>query len=222
MGKRLAVVVVMSMGFVGACLAQVPAEPAATAPAKPAKYPLRLHVLAIDDTHKTVRMQPNWCAGSLPDPDAGGAGGGCGNDASTSLGGGDDDFTGSGRADLVSPPDGTVGMDFTYEGCNRVRVAPGFQGLQARWIKPGKKLEVLVPTDAVTDGPDHLARCTLKVTAQEFVYLRLHNGTIIKVSQAAYWKKPSLRMYLSGGSEQLERRRNTVVSVKELARPAQP
>ncbi len=183
---------------VGVCAAQDDAV------VKTAKYPLRLHVLAIDDSHRTVRMQPNWSSGSVPEGDE--APSSAGPDGSASLGGGDDDFSGAGRADLVTPPDGTVGMNFTYEGCSRVRVAPGFSGLAARWTKPGAKLEVMVPTDAVTDGPVKMQRCSLKVVPQEFVYLRLKNGAIVKVTQGAYAKKPSLRKFLSGGAETLRRR----------------
>jgi hypothetical protein len=128
---------------------------AQTPPARPSKYPLRLHVLAIDDTHKTPRMQPNWC--SLTVADVGGnpgtaAGGSdpCANSSGTLSFGGDDDFTGAGRADLVTVPNfSTQALSFNYDGCSRVRVLAGFQGLQARWKKPGRKLEVLIPTDAI-------------------------------------------------------------------------
>jgi hypothetical protein len=168
-------------------------------------WPLRLHILAIDDTHRTVRMQPNWSSGSMPDF-SGGDVSMPQSESSLTLGGGDDDFSGAGRADLVTPPDGTVGLNFTYEGCPRVRVPPGFQGLEARWKKPGSKLEVMIPTDAVTDGPPRTQRCTLKLTTQPFVYLRMRNGAIMRVSQEAYLKKPSLRVFLSGGTETLQRR----------------
>ena len=110
-------------------------------------------------------------------------------------------------------------MNFSYEGCSRIRVAPGFQGLEARWKKVGSRLEVLVPTDS----PERMVqarweRCTLKVVTQEFVYLRLRSGGLVRISEEAYWKKPSLRKFLSGGSEQLQRRA-PVVSVNDLARP---
>ena len=63
----------MGLGFLA--LAPACAQDGA---AKPDKYPLRLHVLAVDDTHKTVRMQPNWCSTSVPNfgGDVGGTGGG--------------------------------------------------------------------------------------------------------------------------------------------------
>lgn len=168
-------------------------------------WPLRLHILAIDDTHRTVRMQPNWSSGSMPDV-SGDSVSMPSSEGSLTLGGGADDFSGAGRADLVTPPNGTVGLNFTYEGCSRVRVPPGFQGLEARWTKAGSKLEVKIPTDAVEDGPSATERCTLKLVTQPFVYLRMRNGTILRVDEDAYSKKPSLRIFLSGGSETLQRR----------------
>jgi hypothetical protein len=150
-------------------------------------------------------MQPNWASGSLPDL-SGGEVSLPSNEGTATLGGGDDDFSGTGRADLVTPPYGTVGLNFTYEGCSRVRVPPGFQGLEARWKKPGSKLEVMIPSDSGTDRPPRTQRCTLKVVAQPFVYLRMRNGAILRVSKDAYRTKPSLRVFLSGGSEMLQRR----------------
>ena len=197
--------------------------------AKASKYPLRLHVLAIDDTHATARMQPNWCGGSVPS--FGGEVGGttgeqgipCGGSGGYTTFGGDNDLSGSGRGDLVTPPAGSAqGLNFSYEGCSRVRVAPGFHSLPARWKKSGK-LEVIIPTDSITgeDRPMPTQKCTFKVKLQEFVYLRAPTGAILKVSQEAYIQKPSLRMFLSGGSETLQPRVPPTVSVKELVKSPQ-
>jgi len=193
--------------------------------AKAGKYPLRLHVLAIDDTRPTIRMQPNWCSMSVPsmggDPSAAGGGGGqtdpCGNMGGGATFGGEDDFSGGGRGDLVTPPAGTQALSFTYEGCSRVRVPPGFTSLPARWKKPGK-LEVLIPSDRITgkDRPVPTQKCTFTAALQEFVYLRLRNGAILKISQEAYVRKPSLRVFLSGGPETLQSRVPPTVSVKQL------
>src|ERR1700678_759633 len=148
MGKLLQAALLLSLGY-GACHAQ-----SAAASRKDSRYPLRLHVLAIDDAHPTLRLQPNWCSltvadvGGNPGTAAGGNGDPCANSGSLSFGG-DDDFTGAGRGDLVTPPNGTQALSFNYEGCSRMRIPAGFQGLRARWKKPGKKLEVLVPTDAI-------------------------------------------------------------------------
>lgn len=185
------------------------------------KYPLRLHVLVIDDTHRTERFQPNWCSASIPNfgGDAGTAGGtadSCGS-GSPSFGG-DDDFSGAGQADLVTLPGGAAqALSFSYEGCSRVRVPPGFQGLPARWKKPAK-LEVLIPSDRIV-ADSHSApaqRCTLSATVHEFVYLRLRNGSLLKVSQEAYSRKPGLRVFLSGGAELLQPRLTPTVSVGQL------
>ncbi len=194
------------------CRAQQTADP---------KYPLRLHVLAVDDTHRTVRLQPQWCSGAIPAvaADAGASGAGTGDPCgggSASFGG-DDDFSGGGRADLVTPPAGTQALSFTYEGCSRVRVPPGFQGLPARWKKPGK-LEVLIPSDRVelSAATAPANRCTLTATLHEFVYLRMHNGSILQVSQEAYLRKPALRVFLSGGAETLQPRVPPTISVQQM------
>ena len=112
-------------------------------------------------------------------------------------------------------------MNFAYEGCNRVRVAPGFHSLPARWKRPGR-LEVLIPSDAIT-GPDRpmpTQKCTFRTKLFEFVYLKVPTGALLKVSQEAYLLKPSLRMYLSGGSETLQQRNPPTISVKQLVKPA--
>jgi hypothetical protein len=220
--------------FPGAVLLSVSMAVSGLAQDAPApKYPLRLHVLAIDDTRPTVRLQPNWCSTSIPDvggdPAAGGGSGQggspCGSGNSMSFGG-DDDFSGAGRGDLVTPATGaqplssTQALSFTYDGCTRVRVPPGFQGLQARWKRPGK-LEVLIPSDKIASDDRRMPtqKCTLTAKLEEFVYLRLRNGTLLKVSQEAYMRKPALRAFLSGGSETLQARvppPNSTVSVKQL------
>jgi hypothetical protein len=205
--------------------------------AKPEKYPLRLHVLAIDNTRPTMRLQPNWCSGTVPnfgaDVSASGTSGDTGGSPCSSGGaatfGGDDDFSGGGRGDLVTPSSGssasassTQALSFTYDGCSRVRVPPGFQGLPARWKRPGK-LEVLIPSDKMTvdDRPAPTQRCTLTATLQEFVYLRMRNGALLKVSQEAYVRRPALRKFLSGGAETLQPRVPPTVPVKQLMKSPQ-
>ncbi len=204
------------------CLVSLTFAPVGAQQAASAKYPLRLHVLAVDSTYRTPRLQPNWCSTSVPvlGGDASGIGAGqgdpCGSSGSLSFGG-DEDFSGGGRADLVTPPSGTQALSFTYEGCSRMRVPPGFQGLPARWKKPGK-LEVLVPSDdlATANREPPLQRCTLRTTLNDFVYLRLRNGSLVRVSQEAFLRKPALRVFLSGGSETLQTRVPPTVSVQQL------
>ncbi len=190
------------------------------------KYPLRLHILAVDQTERTLGLNTAGCSsGSMPVIGEGGSvsggsnSGGCGRgiDPDTDWG-----FSGAGRGDLVSPPTATQGLTYNYEACNRVRVPAGFVSLQARWKKQGKTLEVLVPSDEVPkdDHPIAPQRCTLKVTLQDFVYLRAKSGALVKVSQAEYWKRPALRALLSGGaqSQTLQKRTNGVL----LSKPATP
>ena len=121
------------------------------------KYPLRVHVLAADESYRTPRMKPGLPAScdavdgmlSSISLDSGGpvslngfSGDPCAIGPDFMRGGmldtRDEDpvFSGSGRADLVSPPITTQGFTFHYDNCSRVRVPPGFQSLPARWKKP--------------------------------------------------------------------------------------
>ncbi len=209
MARRVAIPLLLALSLLvlPGSRAQSSNLPQETNPLYTKGWPLRLHILAIDDTHRTVRLQPQWSSGSLPDLSTGDIPAPSSDQGATTLGGGPDDFSGAGRADLVTPPGGaTTGLNFTYEGCSRIRVPPGFQGLEARWLKPGSRLEVMIPTDALNDGPAPVKRCTIKLTTQPFVYLRLRNGSILRVTPDAYNKKPALRAFLSGPTETLRRR----------------
>jgi hypothetical protein len=193
------------------------------------KYPLRIHVLASDETHKTPRMSPGIslsCDGmddavSSISSDSGGPvsiSGVFGDPCSSHpelvmarwLNAQDDDpvFSGEGRADLVTPPKTTQGFTFHYDNCSRVRVLRGFQSLPARWKKPGSKLEVLVPSDDIPANGRPLppVRCSFTVTLHDFVYLLLRNGKLIEVSQEGYWAKPALRVFLSGNTQAIQQR----------------
>jgi hypothetical protein len=186
-----------------------------------AKYPLRIHVLASDATHKTPRMSPGDSAVcdaidgmvSSISPNPGGPisiSGLSGDPCSLHpelvtgrlLNPQDDDpvFSGEGRGDLISPPTTAQGMTFHYDNCSRVRVLNGFQSLPARWKKPGEKLEVLIPSDdiPVNGRPLPPVRCSFSVTMHDFVYLLLRNGKLIEVSKEEYWQKPALRVFLDG------------------------
>ena len=52
-------------------------------------------------------------------------------------------------------------------------------------------------------------------TLNENVYLLLHNGALIQVSQKDYWAKPALRVFLSGTTTQVIQQRP-----KQLTIPA--
>jgi hypothetical protein len=194
------------------------------------KYPLRVHVLASDETHKTQRMSP---AESLVCDSIGGMldsiGPNLGGPITISGVSGDpcsmhpdfmvgrlmslpEDqqpvFSGTGRGDLVTPPSGTEAISFHYDDCVRVRVRPGFESLPARWKKPGKRLEVLMPSDdiPVNGRPLQPVRCSLDVTLHDFVYLLLPNGKLLEVTQDAYQAKPALRLFLRGNPETVQQR----------------
>ena len=193
------------------------------------KYPLRVHVLASDGAHRTPRMSPAESLvcdqiGGMLDSIGPNQGGpillsGISSDpcllhpelaTARLLNVGDDDpvFSGTGRGDLVSPPKGTQGMTFQYDNCARVRVHSGFTSLPARWKKPGKKLEVLVPSDdiPVNNRPLPPVKCSFNVTLHDFVYLLLRDGRLVEVSQDLYWQKPAMRVFLSGRPETIQRR----------------
>jgi hypothetical protein len=202
------------------------------------KYPLRVHVLASDETHKTPRMSPGEALacdsieGMLDSisPNPGGpitisgvSSDPCSLHAGMVVGRLMDlpeeepVFSGTGRGDLVTPPGGTQGMTFRYDDCVRVRVRPGFESLPARWKKPGK-LEVLMPSDdiPVSGRPLPPVRCSFQVELHDFVYLLLRNGKLVEVTQEAYWRKPALRVFLSGVAETVQPR------VQDFTVPAYP
>ena len=221
-------------------LASLCAAPASARAPKLSRYPLRVHVLAVDESYRTPRMNPGLPA-SCDSVDGVLSSISLGSGGPLSLNGfsGDpcaigpdfmrggmldnqDDrpvYSGAGRGELVSPPSQTQGLSFRYDNCSRVRVNPGFYSLSARWKKPGKKLEILIPSDdiPVNGRPLPLERCTLTVTLNENVYLLLHNGALIQVSQQDYWAKPALRVFLSGGATQVIQQRP-----KHLTIPAHP
>jgi len=210
-------------------LAVLGAAPAAALKPKLAKYPLRVHVLASDETHRSERMSPGAAAACDSIEDIlGAAGPGVGGPVTLNgMGGGDPCslhpemvtgrllniqdydpvFSGAGRADLVTPPAGTVGFSFKYDNCSRVRVLTGFRSMPARWKKPGQTLEVLVPNDEIPKNGKELppVRCTMSVTMHDYVYL-LPSGKVVQVAKDDYWKRPALRVFLSGRTAAVQQR----------------
>jgi len=203
------------------------------------KYPLRLHVLASDETHMTPRMSPGDAVvcdeidGMLDsiDPNPNGpisltglSGDPCSLHPDMVTGrlldvqNYDPVFSGEGRGDLISPPATAQGITFHYDDCSRVRVRPGFQSLPARWKIPGRKLEVVIPSDdiPVNGRPLRPLRCSFSVTTHDFVYLLLRNGKLVEVSQDLYMAKPALRVFLSGMVETVQPR------VEQFTIPAHP
>ena len=215
------------------------AVPASARDPRLSKYPLRIHVLASDGSYKSPRMGPGdgvVCDGidgiltsinsnapgsvSVAGPISMVSGDPCSLHPEMVTGllfNNDYDpvFSGDGRADLVSPPTTTQGLTFHYDNCSRVRVHAGFQPLPARWKKPGKKLEVLIPSDdiPVNNRPLPPDRCTFTVTMHDFIYLLLLNGEIIQVSQEAFLKRPELRIFLAGNTQTIQQRSTTQFTV---------
>jgi len=220
-------------------LAALAVAPAGARRPNLAKYPLRVHVLASDETHRSERMSPAASAACDSIEDIlGAAGPGAGGISLGGFGGGDPCslhpemvtgrllniqdydpvFSGMGRADLVTPPAGAEGLSFRYDNCSRVRVLTGFRSLPARWKRPGQTLEVLVPNDDIpTNGkPLQPVRCTMKVTVHDFVYLLLPNGKVVQVAKDEYWKRPALRVFLTGRTIAVQER------PKQFTVPAHP
>jgi len=205
--------------------------PAGARNPKPSKYPLRVHVLSANEAQQTPRMSPagsvacdgidDMLSSSIDSSDGTisgiGISGIFGDPCSLNTGvlagrlqyvQSAESFSGEGRGDLVSPPNGTLGISFQYKDCYRVRAQPGFQSLPARWKKPGQMLEVLIPSDGipVAGRPLPPAKCSFTVTQHDFVYLLLPPGRLIEVSQDVYWAKPALRVFLSGATQTVQRR----------------
>jgi hypothetical protein len=208
--------------------AQTVSQPVGPHAPKPSRYPLRVHVLASDTSYRTPTTGPEDSAacdaidGILdavsPSPYGPVSLTGVSSDPCSlhpemvtgrvfDL---DEDpvFSGEGRADLVSPPTSTQGFSFHYDNCGRMRVTNSFQSLPARWKQPGKKLEVIIPSDEIPANgrPLKPQRCTLTVTMHDFVYLLLRNGSIIQISQEDYWKKPVLRAFLTSNVQTVQKR----------------
>ncbi len=195
------------------------------------KYPLRVHVLVAGEAQRQDRMSASGSVAcdaiddmlsSSSDSSEGtisgiGISGIFGDPCSFNTGPmagrllyvqSEQSYSGEGSGDLVSPPNGTLGISFQYKDCYRVRAQPGFQSLPARWKKPGQMLEVLIPSDAIpaTGRPLPMAKCSFTVTQHDFVYLLLPPGRLIQVSQDVYWAKPALRVFLSGATKAVQRR----------------
>ncbi|HUD22907.1 MAG TPA: hypothetical protein VMQ60_08705 [Acidobacteriaceae bacterium] len=208
------------------------------------KYPLRVHVLAAGEAQREDRMSPagsvacdaidDMISSSSDNSDGTisgiGISGIFGDPCSFNTGPlagrllyvqSEESYWGEGRGDLVSPPGGTLGISFQYKDCVRVRVQPGFHSLPARWKKPGQMLEVLIPSDGipVAGRPLPPVKCSFTVTQHDFVYLLIPPGRLIQVSQEVYWAKPALRLYLSGGTQSMQRRPAQEVAVAAHTAP---
>jgi len=88
---------------------------------------------------------------------------------------------GEGRANLYE--NGLPhGFDFAYRCGERLMNSVGYETYFARWKKPGKSLEVLLP---VMGKPGAAETCELKVEMKNVAYYR-HNGAIEEEPEAAF------------------------------------
>lgn len=95
------------------------------------------------------------------------------NGAAHYRGGSLDQVDGDGRANLYENGE-PKGFDFSYVCGTRLNVSPGFETYPARWKKPGKTMEIILP---VFGKPDAGESCELKVLMKDSAYVR-RNGLI--------------------------------------------
>ena len=80
-----------------------------------------------------------------------------------------DEVDGEGRANLFENGE-PRGFDFRYNCGNRLMNSMGYETYPARWKKPGKELQILLPADG--------GACDFKVEVKPDVVYRRHNGNL--------------------------------------------
>jgi hypothetical protein len=168
------------------------------------KYPLRLNILfSRSSSHYPVINLPsaNIPADALAGT-AGGEDGGGGPPQLVNLPlyeNPDPVFFGLGRADIISS-DIPQGLNFSYDNClAKIDVTMPHQPLLARWKKPGQVVELLIPLPNTRPGrPQEWDRCDMTVALQNYVYLLLHNGMLVRVTQDGFARKPALHQFIEG------------------------
>ncbi|MBV9759185.1 MAG: hypothetical protein JO340_01360 [Acidobacteriaceae bacterium] len=88
---------------------------------------------------------------------------------------------GEGRANLYENSEAR-GFDYSFRCGERLMTSSGFETYLARWKKPGRELELVLP---VMGNPNAAKSCSLKVELKNSVYLR-HNGSLEQEPVAAY------------------------------------
>jgi len=88
---------------------------------------------------------------------------------------------GEGRANLYENGQ-PRGFDFSYRCSDRLRVSAGYETYMAKWRKPGKELEILLPEFG---KPGAAEVCGLKVDMKEMAYYR-HNGSLDEEPAATF------------------------------------
>jgi hypothetical protein len=81
---------------------------------------------------------------------------------------------GEGRANLYENGE-PRGFDFSYHCMDRLRTSAGFETYMARWKKPGKEIEILLP---VFGKPGAMEGCSLLVDMKDNMAYARHNGLL--------------------------------------------
>jgi hypothetical protein len=81
-------------------------------------------------------------------------------------------FVGGGEANLILSP-GAEAIDFQYDDClGRIGLSGPHLSIAARWKKPGKELEALVPySKSARTGETEFVKCKLHVVTHDFVFV---------------------------------------------------
>ena len=88
-----------------------------------------------------------------------------------------DGTDGQGRANLYENGQ-PRGFDFEYTCSERVMNSPGFETLPARWKKPNREIEILLPISRHT--------CNLHVAMKDGLVYSQHNGAFGEVTAAQF------------------------------------
>ncbi len=183
------------------------------------KYPLRIQVLA-STAHTRLATDPFVHSGSgqiegadMPMASAMGA----------QLSYDTPIFYGRGWGNLVST-EVPQALTFNYDSClNRIPTTMPKAPLAARWkkTKRGSMMEVLVPLEVIPSqkhpeqsDEKRYAKCDVPVTLYTYVYLRLRNGSLVRVTKQAYIAKPALHEFAEGPSPALKQREDPPVQSK--------
>jgi hypothetical protein len=89
---------------------------------------------------------------------------------------------GEGRANLFENGQ-PQGFDFQYRCGEQLRSSPGFESFRARWKKPGKELEILLPRFG---RPDSYDSCNLDVLMKSGMAYHRVNGLLSEETASIY------------------------------------
>jgi hypothetical protein len=98
---------------------------------------------------------------------------------------------GEGRANLFENGE-PRGFDFKYRCGQRLRGNAGYETYPAKWKKPGKELEILLPQFG---KPDSYDSCNLEVLMKAGTVYRRSNGLLGEASAAKYKEWMELHQY---------------------------